>query len=159
GGGPGPTPPDWCGTTSGDLALDPLSGVFYSSITCPACRGDALVTVAPQTGAMLGVVGCLADGTGKPLGDVLGLGVDGAGTLWGVQGIVAPTILRIDPATAVATVVPVSGGFRCATGLAVLPCGCQGPDPVPPDQGNVLRAVRRSADVDLTFRGAPAPSW
>jgi len=33
------------------------------------------------------------------------------------------------------------------------------PDPVPPDQGNVLRAVRQGDHVRLDFSGAAAPSW
>jgi len=33
------------------------------------------------------------------------------------------------------------------------------PDPIPPGQGNVLRAVRLSDDVELSFAGAPATSW
>ena len=33
------------------------------------------------------------------------------------------------------------------------------PDPIPPDQGNVLRAVRRGIDVELSFVGAAATLW
>jgi len=33
------------------------------------------------------------------------------------------------------------------------------PDPIPPGQGNVLRAVRLGDDVELSFAAAPATSW
>ena len=32
-------------------------------------------------------------------------------------------------------------------------------DPIPPDQGNLLRGVKRATDVRLEFAGAPASSW
>jgi hypothetical protein len=32
-------------------------------------------------------------------------------------------------------------------------------DDVPPEQGNVLKAVRRGGDVVLSFRGAEASRW
>ena len=34
-----------------------------------------------------------------------------------------------------------------------------GSDLVPPEQGNVLGAVRRDGDVELSFPGAPAAAW
>ena len=33
------------------------------------------------------------------------------------------------------------------------------PDPIPPDQGNILRAVKQSTDVVLDFAGAAAIRW
>jgi hypothetical protein len=33
------------------------------------------------------------------------------------------------------------------------------PDPIPPDQGNVLRAVENNADVVLTWAGTGASRW
>jgi hypothetical protein len=33
------------------------------------------------------------------------------------------------------------------------------PDPIPPDQGNVVRAVKQLPDVALSFPGAPATAW
>lgn len=42
---------------------------------------------------------------------------------------------------------------------ASLPVGSGTPDPIPPDQGNVLRAVRQVKAVVLSFAGAPAQSW
>jgi hypothetical protein len=43
--------------------------------------------------------------------------------------------------------------------LVTLSAAVDASDPVPPDQGNILRAVKASPDVRLEFSGAPAMKW
>lgn len=118
-----PTPPFWCGVSGGDLAQHPATGVVYSTLTCPDCAGDMLVTLSPSTGEVVSVIGCLVDTASVAMTAVYGLAFDSQGRLWGVQGDdLRAEILRIDPATAVATHVPISGGFACGNGFATNPC-------------------------------------
>jgi hypothetical protein len=123
GGAAGGGPPFWCGTSSGDIAHDPVSGLLYSSlVACAGCAGDALMIIDPLTGGGLAQVGCIVDAAGAPLFAVYGLAFDSAGRLWASLGNPDPAIWLVDTTTAVATRVPISGGYDCSFGLASLPC-------------------------------------
>jgi hypothetical protein len=168
-------PPDWCGSSTGDLAMSPDSGLLLSTLGCPACLfagADALVEIDPATGQARAELGCVTDGRGTGFSSVFGLAFDSTGTLWGAQGVISPTLLRVDAATAVAELVPVTGGLSCAFGLAAIPCRsatvspCDLPRPAPADVGPVLRvhdhgdALNAIITARLTWsgdRGLPRP--
>lgn len=123
GGSIGPGPPGWCGASSGDLAMNPDNGLLYSALGCSACAsaGDMLVTIDPATGNVLSEVGCIQDAGGNTFPSVFGLAFDSDCNLWGGNGFPDPSLIRIDPATAIATVVSISGGYNAAFGLASCP--------------------------------------
>ena len=86
--------------------------------------------------------GTLAEVASISAGDVFSLALTGPGELWGWGGNSVGQ-LGVDPAAVPNTPFP----------LHLIPAF---PDPVPPDQGNVLLAVRSGQDVHLSFPGAPA---
>lgn len=79
------------------------------------------------------------------------------------------TIVRdwsLDPTAVVRPLVDTIYRLEVRCGDCAGPCFGSGtvsvttrPDPIPPDQGNVIRAVRRGQDAALTFVGAPATWW
>ena len=126
GGAVGPAPPDWCGDSTGDVAMRPSDGLLYSTVDCDArCRDDVLQVLDPETGQVLREVGCVVSAeTGLSYGHVLGLAFDHRGRLWGglptgVDG--GRTLILIDPETALAETVPITG-FEGFFGLASIPC-------------------------------------
>lgn len=172
GGTMGPSPPGWCGVSAGDLALSPTDGLLRTALEC-ACAGGAtsLQVVDPATADVVADAGCIVDAGGTPFGAVYGLAFDSTGTLWGAHGFSRSEILRIDPDTALAEVVRVTGGFDCGNGLACLPCNlptdpCAIPAPSPADVGPALRVTRHGDPLapDVTAwldwnldAGAPRP--
>jgi hypothetical protein len=128
GGAIGPAPPFWCGTSSGDLAQRPADGLFYSTLACGSCAGgDRLVAIDPATGDVVLDVGCVIDETGAARGLLYGVAFDASDRLWAVDGFDNGQILEIDPDTALAQRVFVTGGFSCGYGLASVPCPLAGP--------------------------------
>lgn len=65
-----------------------------------------------------------------------------------------------DGVTDAVTTIHAGGTTCCEEALALLRglCGCS-VDPIPPDQGNVLMAVRAGVDVELSWGGATASRW
>lgn len=139
GGSIGGGPPFWCGASSGDLALNPADGLLYGTLFpvrgCPCAGADVLVTIDPATGHVTSEVGCIQDAGGAGFSRVYGLAFDRNGDLWGAMAWPMPGLLRIDPATAVATLVPVTGGYDCAFGIASCPVELATPAPCPMSQG------------------------
>ena len=136
GGGIGPAPPDWCGGSSGDLVMNPMDGLLYSALGCWSCGGDALVAIDPGNGDALSEVGCIVSPVGGALGGIYGLAFDSVGTLWGgAGGTRYAAVYEIDPATAIATPMPISGGYDCTYGLAACPMPLQPSAPCPHSQG------------------------
>jgi hypothetical protein len=174
GGTIGPAAPDWCGTSAGDLALSPVDRMLRTALECPACPGDAtsLQILDPATGLAVADARCIVDARGAGFESVYGLAFESDGRFWGVQAILAPRLLTIDPDTGLAEALPVTGGFTCGFGLACLPCGVQ-PDPCtltlppPPGIGAALRVTEHGDPyaADITARlgwaldeGAPRPA-
>lgn len=172
GGSVGPAPPAWCGSSSGDLALHPETDVLLATLGCARCAGaDLLVELDPATGDVLREVGCVRSAGGIGHAGVYGLAFDSAGVLWGSRGARVPSLLRIDPDTAVAEEVPIAGGYDCGYGLASVPCSrpflpCAEWDP-PASVGPALRITGHGdprdpepwVDLDWsTDRGAPRPA-
>ena len=123
GGMVGAGPPDWCGFSAGDLAMNPRDGLFYTALGCGSCpSGTRLVVVSPTTAEALAEVGCIEDAAGNPFAAIFGVAFDNECSLWGGQGIFNPALVSIDPVTAEAVEVPIVGGYDCAFGLASLPC-------------------------------------
>lgn len=133
GGTIGPAPPQWCGGSAGDLAMSPVDGLLRTALNC-TCTPAAtrMQIVDPATGDVVRDAGCLQDAGGLGYGGIFGLAFDST-TLWGSEGGGAPQLLRIDPDTAIVTVVPISGGYSCGYGLACLPCAVPDPCDVGPD--------------------------
>jgi hypothetical protein len=178
GGSAGPDPPFWCGSSSGDLALDPDTGVLYSALGCGECPGDMLVTIDAMTGQVVEEIGCLLDEAGTPLFGAFGLAFGSCGDLWiGTSG--SSSLWLVDPLTAVGQTVPIAGGYSGTYGLASLPCvavggacdpctlaAAAGWAPRPPAVGPVLLATGHgppgaavvTADFDWSGDlGAPRP--
>ncbi len=132
GGSIGSGPPLWCGVSSGDMALNPADGLLYSVLSCPSgCFGSTLVAIDPATGDVVSEIGC----PGGSLFGLFGLAFDRNGDLWGGQGSAGAYLLRIDPATGVSAVVPISGGYNCAFGMASCPGAQTQPAICPHSQG------------------------
>ena len=123
GGGFGPTsPPEWCGGSSGDLAMDGVSGLLFSSLGCAGCLGDTLVTIDPATGDEVANIGCFTDAAaGVGYRGVYGLAFsDDCGLLAGVS--FGAYLLDVDMTTGLATQIPITGGYSGTFGLASIPC-------------------------------------
>jgi hypothetical protein len=120
--------------------------------TAGACVGPVL-DVCPGTPFSLDVSDSFVEGC------ALGLEVD-----WTRDGVPEP---GWSGQTAVQATVSADTVFEATVACAGDPACSDaarffagtGADPVPPDQGNVLRAVREGNDVRLGFRGAPAVVW
>ena len=171
GGAVGLAPPDWCGSSMGDLAISPVDGLLRTALGCTCVTGATdLEIVDPATGAVLRDAGCLLDGAGNAYVSVYGLAYDST-ALWGVEGTFVPQLLRIDPETALVVPFPIGGGFACGNGLACLPCTgtpdpCSQVLPPPPGIGAALRVTNAgdpyAADITCTLswaadEGAPRP--
>ncbi len=131
GGSFGPLPPQWCGGSSGDLAMNPADGLFYSTLGGCGCSGDMLVVIDPATGDVLSQVGCLTNASsGAPIGGVFGVAFDSDCRFIGGQSSGA-FVWSIDLATAQATQIPIAGGYNGTYGMAsafcAAPPSCLGP--------------------------------
>jgi hypothetical protein len=130
GGSIGPSPPGWCGGSSGDLTQDPVTGVLYSVLGCGGCGGDRLVSIDPATGNEIADLGCIHDAvSGVGYSGVFGIAFDSNCRL--VAGdVFGPYILVIDPTNAAAVQEPITGGYVETYGFASIQCGpCAGATP------------------------------
>lgn len=114
--------PGWCGGSSGDMAMNPADGMLYSTVWGCGCGGDALIVVDPTTGNMVSMVGCLTDASsGAPLSAMFGVAFDMDCRLLGGQAG-GPFVWDIDTTTALATQVPIFGGYNGTFGFASAFC-------------------------------------
>ena len=122
-------PPLWCGPSSGDIAVRPADGLLYATLQCTCSGGDMFVLIDPTNGDVLSEVGCVTDSVTGLEYVIHGLAFDTQCRLWGSSTTIPGGIVLIDPQTALATFVPLAGGFEGASGLELLRCPTAPPCP------------------------------